>query len=201
MPPVSAVVNKAGKGILLVKWVANRSSSYFQAQALSPAPLIDLLPPSNFIIGQLFAEDDWAPNLSPAFVGKYNVREFCRMLLPAPAYTPTPPMVGDGGGGAVPPVAPEPPVAPTPGTRGVNTRVNNLDYVASMFRVYADRRIANWSVRDLISNGTLPALSPSKILGTIMCLAFHTNAYCNAGCGNRADHVAYIEAELRPLSE
>ena len=192
---------KAGKDILLVKWVANRPSSYFQAQALCPAPLIDLLPPSNFIIGQLFTEDDWAPNLSPAFVGKYNVREFCRMLIPAPAYTPAPLMVGGGGGGAVPLVAPGLPAKLTSGTRGLNTRVNNLDYVASMFRVYADRRIANRSVRDLVSNGTLPALPPSKVPGANMCLAFHTKGYCNAGCGNRVDRVAYTEAELRPLSE
>ena len=140
-PPPFMSVNKAGKGILLVKWIANRSSSYFQRQALSPAPLMTVLPAPNFIIMQILAEDAWAPNLSPAFIGKYNVREFCRMLMPsAPLQVPA----SEGGGGASTDTGGQPPSGgQLTGTRGSNTRVNNLNYIASMFSEYANRGIAN----------------------------------------------------------
>ena len=119
------------------------------------------------------------------------------MLTPSAA--PQAPLAGGGGGAGIESGGQQQQGGQQPGTRGVNIYVNNLDYVASMFSKYANRRIGNRSVRVLITNGTLPALPPSKVPGGSMCLAFHTKGYCNSGCGNSADHVAYTEAELRPL--
>ena len=91
-------------------------------------------------------------------------------------------------------------VTPDPG-RKVSSRANNLHYVERLFGQYRDRQVANRVVRDSIANGSLPALPPSKIPNTNLCLAFHTKGYCNANCGASADHVRYSEQELSPLSE
>ena len=112
-PPKSAVVNHAGKGILLGKWVANRVSSFLQAQAISPAALNARLPNPSYIIDSILEESDWSPNLSPAFMSKYNIQHFCGMLTRPPVMPPAAPALpaaprGSGAPGPAPAPAPSP---------------------------------------------------------------------------------------------
>ena len=92
------------------------------------------------------------------------------------------------------------------GSKGHNLPQEHLAYHMPLFLEYKKRKkggnaiMYRQAVRNLILKGDLPELSPSKVDGKPMCLAWHVKGICNSEtCPRTPDHVDYSVAEYQTM--
>lgn len=181
-------LNGAATGVLICKWVANTVSSYFMQQGRKQQQHAIGRNPTD-ISSAITMESNWEPHLSMTFLNKYKVREFCNSL-------------SDGAGG-IPQPAPGGPQPPSRPGNVSSRRVDNPDYVSSLFLVYKQRQVRTKTIRDLVTGGKITTPLPrSKVDGSLeQCLGWHTIGQCNSNCPKSVDHIVYTSAELAPLAQ
>lgn len=99
-------------------------------------------------------ESNWEPHLYMTFLSKYKVREFCNSISNR-----------SGGIPQSPPAGPQPPSRPG----GVSShRVDNPDYLSSLFLPYKQCQVKTKTVHDLITKGKITTPLPrSKVDGSL----------------------------------
>jgi hypothetical protein len=85
--------------------------------------------------------------------------------------------------------------------RQTGTRINNVNFVASMFQRFRDLTAVTCKMlKERIRSGVTPPLPMSKGDATKpMCLAWHSRGECNTICACKNDHVQYTNSELAPF--
>ena len=181
-------LNGAATGVLICKWVANTVSGYFMQQGRKQQQHAIGRSPTD-ISEAITMESNWEPHLSMIFLSKYKVREFCNSISDRSGEIPQ-----------SPPAGPQPPSRPGVAT---SRRVDNPDYLSSLFLSYKQRQVKTKTVRDLITKGKITTPLPrSKVDGSLeQCLGWHTIGQCNTNCPKSADHIAYTSTELAPLAQ
>ena len=74
------------KGILHLKYLATEISEYWKEQGHSPRAIA--LPDPKHITNHINREQMWEPVLTPSFITRYNIIDFCRVYNPSPAVAP-----------------------------------------------------------------------------------------------------------------
>lgn len=185
-------LNHAATGILVCKWVANTMSTYFRNQGRRQQP-VAIGRSATDISTAITMESPWEPLLTPTFILKYKVREFCNLANDSPS---------DGHNAPPGPPAPSGPRAPS-GPPTASRRVTNQSYCDELFSTFRDRRVKTATIRTLINTGKISTPLPrSKVRPDLpQCLGWHTKGECNTACGSSYDHTNYTRSELAPLGQ
>jgi hypothetical protein len=86
------------------------------------------------------------------------------------------------------------------GGGNLGQRINNVNFVSSLFQAFRDMTITCKSLKEKIRNNEKPALPLSKVEATkSMCLPWHARGECNTRCRCAYDHVDYSADELSDL--
>jgi len=85
--------------------------------------------------------------------------------------------------------------------RQTGTRINNVNFFASMFQRFRDLTAVTCKMlKERIRSGVTPLFPMSKGDATKpMCLAWHSRGECNTICACKHDHVQYTNSELAPF--
>jgi hypothetical protein len=188
---------------MLAKKLSVHCSNWYKAQQRTPA----IVPPPNFItvFEDIQHENHWQPIMSHSFLSNLGLAPLHRApqlptQLPRP-HLPAPLPVAPSQPQRQPAPAPTRPTpTPTPAPApAVSTRVNNTSFNTELFQSFREAPTPCRIIRSRIRNEELPALPPSKLPSTELCLAWHVKGICNEGCSRKADHIAYTTEEYAPL--
>lgn len=126
------------KGVFHLKKIATKLSEYWKEQSRSPN-LVQLPDPQE-IIKAVSREQIWEPVLSPHFLQRCKINEFCRIYNPPPiAYAP---YVLYGNVAPAPPATdPQPAATAPPAATSSGVRVNNTNYNNALFQEFKQRNV------------------------------------------------------------
>ena len=166
-------------------------------------------PDPNAIVEAIHDQQQWEPNLTPAFFNQYNLKAFLAfhtrsmatfltgkqpscLVVRSFIFLSTCSMASSTVMGlSLQGTSPSPPGG---------MRVENMHFNLALFGIYKTNSMKSKTLWTKIDCGDLPPLPLFKVMSTKpMCLVWHTKGQCNTNCPSITNHIAYSPNEYAPL--
>ena len=176
-----------------VHWLNLHLNAVFHAQEISET-FVRFTSDPREIITKVELQERWEPYLSKAFIhynGVYDLITRERKISAAVGAASLLTFVTHGKTEVATPVgnlsSPTLSALQKKDTDKESTRMDNPTFDTSLFGEYKTSAIKSKTLHDKIKKQEIRTLPTSKIVGSPMCLAYHTKGQCNIKCPRLAD--------------